>query len=1031
MLSEPSAQAYAYRLSPQQGFLLARVPGAVTQVAVRPLARLEQGPLRAALNALVQRHESLRTTFETPVGARAPVAQSVHEWLEPVCEFGSAAVASDAAALAELLSSEAAKLDLARGPSIRALLAQRTDGAQLLVLTALAACADARSLVAVAEQLTAAGQAEEVEPIQHADYAEWRHELANGEDPDAVRGRALWSGIADQAGQPRLLFARRSSSGHEAGAAYESVALELGPVVRRALAAAVADARVNEEQFVHGAWLVTLARVSGNRETLSAYAAAGRSQPDLAGAIGPYAQAIGLRISIEPETVFLEVLDRLTRARAEGERWQDYALEPVLQAVADGAVAGFSAAPVDTGGDGIVQALTLDPTTTTLELGWLGAGRAELRYDPSVHDRLDAEELAAQFSSVLGAAAADSSATAGTLPLLDGQAEAAMLELATGPLDATPLQPLHHQIEAISATDGGRTAVVSGDQQLSYAELNRRANQLAHHLIAAGVERDQPVGLCVQRSPTMVTALLAIMKAGAGYLPLNSAHPSRRLAHQLQEAGVRVLVAESALIDRLPAVDGLRVVSVDSEHDAIAGASAENPPRVSQPDDLAYVIYTSGSTGMPKGVAVTHGNLANYTLGLRARLGLAYGEPRSSAVVSELSTDLGNTGIFPVLAGGGAVHVLDPDQSIDGAAVALHFARHEIELLKITPTHLRALLAASDGCLPTRWLILGGEVLTQALVDRVHGAGAGCRVINHYGPTEATIGCCTLDADEPSSRPEAPTIPIGRPLPNARTYVLDERRQPVPAGVAGELCIGGAGVARGYLNRPEETAERFVADPQGGRMYRTGDRARVHRDGAIEFLGRADDQLKIRGFRVEPGEVEAVLLRHPAVREAAVVARDAGDGDQQLVAYYIEEGGLNPDPADLEASLAESLPEYMLPARWMALDAFPMTSSGKIDRRELPDPGVQPGRRGGEFVAPRDELEQDIASIWAALLGIEEVGVFDDFFALGGHSLLATQAIMRIRRSHGNIPLGALFNSPTVAALADVIRARSASRGDA
>jgi acyl-coenzyme A synthetase/AMP-(fatty) acid ligase len=392
------------------------------------------------------------------------------------------------------------------------------------------------------------------------------------------------------------------------------------------------------------------------------------------------------------------------------------------------------------------------------------------------------------------------------------------------------------------------------------------------------------------------------------------------------------------------------------------------------------------------------------------------------ALVSEISTDLGNTAVFPPLVTGGCLHVIDNETAMDGSALGAYAAEHPIDVLKITPTHLRALIAADERFLPRRWLLVGGEALSWELAEQIEAAGAGCRVLNHYGPTETTVGCCTFAVRPHEQRPPSATVPIGRPLPGARAYVLDAQLEPVPIGVAGELCVGGAGVARGYVDRPEETAERFVKDPQGGRMYRTGDRVRFLRGGSIEFLGRLDHQLKIRGYRVEPGEIETALVGHPAIREAAVVPTSDGDGDPRLVAYFV--AASEPPLEELRAFLAQSLPEYMLPSRWVPISAFPLTASGKVDRLALPDPDSVQAKRRVEFLAPRDELETEIAAIWSALLSVEEVGVLDDFFALGGHSLLATQAIMRIRRIYGDIPLGALFNSPTVAALADVIRAR-------
>jgi acyl-coenzyme A synthetase/AMP-(fatty) acid ligase/aryl carrier-like protein len=433
-------------------------------------------------------------------------------------------------------------------------------------------------------------------------------------------------------------------------------------------------------------------------------------------------------------------------------------------------------------------------------------------------------------------------------------------------------------------------------------------------------------------------------------------------------------------------------------------------------------MYTSGSTGLPKGVAVSHANLANYTGDIVERLGVAEG--LHFAVVSALSTDLGNTAIFPALAAGGCIHLLSPQAAMDADLLAAHAAEHPFDVMKITPSHLTALLAGEDAAavLPRRWLVLGGEALSWELVERIRALGAGCRILNHYGPTETTVGSCVLEVADSGT---GASVPIGRPIANTRAYVLDRQLEPVPAGVPGELCIGGAGVARGYVNRPDETAERFVTPPFGDRLYRTGDRARTLRDGAIEFQGRLDQQVKIRGFRVEPGEIETALLRHPTVRQAAVAVRDNAHGDAQLVAYVVATPA--PTVDELQAFLGESLPDYMVPSAFASLDALPFTPSGKVDRRALPDPASIQAQREADYVAPRDPLEEEIAAIWADLLGVERVGVFDDFFALGGHSLLATQMIIRIRRTHGDIQLHALLRAPTVAALADVIRS---SEGD-
>jgi amino acid adenylation domain-containing protein len=500
-------------------------------------------------------------------------------------------------------------------------------------------------------------------------------------------------------------------------------------------------------------------------------------------------------------------------------------------------------------------------------------------------------------------------------------------------------------------------------------------------------------------------------------VPLNIEHPPARLAHQLAETQAPVLLTEAHVRDRVPAFDGaVLVVAADD----VQPEASLDPLPTSAPEDLVYVMYTSGSTGTPKGVGVTHANLAAYTAGVLDRLDLGDPEGVSFAAVSALSTDLGNTSIFAALLGGGTLHLVSPADALDGERFADYLRAHPIDVLKITPSHLRALLGATDAAsiLPRRRLVVGGEALSWRLVERLQEAGPSCRIVNHYGPTETTVGACSFDVG--TAAPAGATVPVGRPLPRSRVYVVDRRLRLLPVGIPGELLIGGDGVARGYLGQPAQTAERFVPDPvsdeEGARVYRTGDRVRALRDGTIEFLGRADDQVKIHGYRVEPGEVQNVLAAHPAVRECAVVARADGD-DHELVAYVT--GSTSVTAEDLKAFLRASLPVYMIPSRIVELDALPLTASGKIDRRALPDPGD--AERVVEYVAPRTPLEEELARIWQDLLGVERVGVNDDFFSLGGHSLLATQAVIRIRHSIGDVPLHSLFNAPTVAALAEAI----------
>jgi amino acid adenylation domain-containing protein len=792
-----------FRLSPQQAFLFGRGPtAAVSQIVLELDAGSSSDELRTRLQALVSRHEALRSTFVTPSGARAAVAQRIHDQLEPGWDAlaGGESLLSDGATRDGVLDREAARLDPEHGPSLRALLVSSAAGRRLLVLSALAASADPRSLALLGRELLAVTtQPPGVEPIQHADYAEWRHELLNGADPDASRGRAFWASAVEGMDRETLLFGARE---HRGGArATAPLRIELEPHDWELLSQSDAGA----ELFVDAAWHALLARLSGATELLTAELLDGRSQPDLEDAIGPYAQVAAIRVSIGADMRFVELIDHLARVRADARRWLDYAVEADLSLLAERATAGFDA--VASASNGTVPFLSASVSGCPIELRWLGGGALELRYDPALYDARDAEDVARQLGTLLGAALADPSQPLDALPLLGAAACAEITALGSGGGPAGGSGCVHHRFESQAASTPDLIALAGDGVSVTFQELNESANRLAHHLLELGVERDQPVGLCMRRSPAMVGAMLGIMKAGGGYVPINFAHPPSRIEHQLAEAGVHVLVTEAALPERLPALVATSVVCVDRDAEAIAARPSGDPPGRSQPQDLAYIIYTSGSTGLPKGVAVTHANLDNYIAAIAQRLGASEG--MRFALVSEISTDLGNTALFPPLVTGGSLHVIDNETAMDASALSAYAAANPIDVIKITPTHLQALLAADERFLPRRWLVVGGEALSWQLAARIASAGVGCRLLNHYGPTETTIGCCTFEVRPEDSAPTAATVPIGRPLPGARAYVLDARLEPVPAGVAGELCVGGAGVARGYVNRPEETAERF------------------------------------------------------------------------------------------------------------------------------------------------------------------------------------------------------------------------------
>ncbi len=580
---------------------------------------------------------------------------------------------------------------------------------------------------------------------------------------------------------------------------------------------------------------------------------------------------------------------------------------------------------------------------------------------------------------------------------------------------------VHRLFEAQAALRPEASAVVFGGVATSFADLNARANRLARRLKGLGVGPESLVGLCVDRSAEMIVGLLGVLKAGGAYVPIDPSYPASRVAFMLEDARVPVLLTTRALAGSVPTGEAA-VALVDEPNEAV---EAGNLDGVSSPEHLAYVIYTSGSTGRPKGVQVNHGSLANFLRSMAQSLGFTRDD--ALLAVTTLSFDIAALELFLPLTTGARIELAAREEAADGVALARRIESAGVSFLQATPATWRLLLEAGWPGRASLTMLCGGEALPRPLADRLLPRGAA--LWNLYGPTETTIWSSAAKV-EPGDAP----IVIGRPIANTQLYVLDPRARPVPVGVAGELYIGGSGLARGYLGRPALTADRFVPDPfgpkGGGRLYRTGDLARWHADGALECLGRLDHQVKVRGFRVELGEVEAALLRHPGVREAVVVAREDSTGEQSLVAYLVARGAEAPAASDLRRSIQGSLPDYMVPSHFVGLDALPLTPNGKVDRNALPAPEASRVAPSGHYVPPRSAIEEAVASAFGDVLGLDRVGAFDDFFDLGGHSLMAAQLLARLRDAFGReFPLKDLFDAPTVSALShrigDALRAGS------
>jgi amino acid adenylation domain-containing protein len=1025
-----------FRLSPQQQRLWQAQPDGSAwqaQLVIRLDGTLDVEDLQSALNRAAARHEILRTGFHRRPGMKLSL-QVIDDHSQPEWRMVDWSGAGDREArLDNLLRQERLRpLDFQHGPLLHAVLATGTPNCHWLVLTLPVLCADGPSLQVLADEIRSlyAGRADLVEqPLQYADFSEWQTQLLETKDADAESARAYWS-RADRDAMPWLVlpFQRTLVPGEPFEPEEISVAIP-GEVVRQAETLARSQ-EIRVSTLFLACWQALLGRLSGQTEFVVRWLPEDRKQEELQGALGLFTQALPLDVHLE-NLSFVDWLRRVRQTVREASQWQEFYPGAAIASPSIDFEHVTVPAPQTVGGVTFAtDRRVCHLSHFALKLSLLqhpDGGLASFSYDPRAFNRAHVVRIAAYFERFLAGALRNPQTGVGSLEIQSAE-EKHQLQVVFNqtavdvPQTATIVQLFEEQVRKTPE----QTALAFNGLQFTYAELNARANQLAHGLRRRGVGRNVPVGLCVERSADMVVGLLGILKAGGAYVPLHYELPKARLAYQLEETQAPLILTQERLRDQLPDLKG-QVLCLDRDVAQWAGESAANPETTCIPDDLVYIIYTSGTTGVPKGVAVRHRNLVNYSLFIQTRLGLTPGVGLHFATVSTLSADLGNTSLFPALLSGVCLHVIRYETSMDGRGFARYLAEHPIDVLKITPSHLNALMmGGGPGVLPRRYLILGGEALTWDLVGRVQGAGS-CVVLNHYGPTETTVGSLTYNlAETPQRRADSATVPIGRPIANTAVYVLDTYGQSVPQGVPGELYIGGAGVAAGYLNQAQQTAERFIPDPfnpQGeARLYRTGDRARFLPDGNVEFLGRLDGQVKIRGFRVEPAEVEDVLRRQPGIAQAVVVAHEDKAGEKRLAAYVVALAGGVVRVDELRSRLLEQLPDYMVPAVFVPLQRLPLTPNGKLDRRALPNP--EQTRLGSDqaFMAARNPAEERLAAIWVEVLGLPRVSLQDDFFELGGHSLLAMQIISRVRQAFQvEVPLRTLFEFPTVAGMADAI----------
>ncbi|MEU7260450.1 non-ribosomal peptide synthase/polyketide synthase [Streptomyces rimosus] len=989
---------------------------------LRLKGRVDHEALRAALHDAVVRHDALRTVFRVTDGEPHQVVLDAAD-----ADFGWERRTVTEAELPAALD-EAARypFDLTAELPFRARLFELGPDDCVLLLLLHHITGDGWSMGPLARDVVTAYEArkrgtaphQEPLPVQYIDYTLWQRELLGDEDdPESMYGQqvAYWrealAGLPEQISLPA--DRPRPAVASYAGAA---VPFELDAATHARLAELARASGGTVFMALQAALAALLTRLGAGTDIPLGSPVAGRMDDALNDLVGFFVNTLVLRTDTSGDPSFRELLERVRDTNLAAYAHQDvpfdhlvellnprrstshHPLFQVMLVLQDDPSGGFTLPGLEVSGEAVdIETAKVDLSLNVLERHGADGAPAgiagTLKYATDLFDRATVEGLLARFQRLLAQLTADPSLPIGRVRLLGEQERGQLLTAWNDTAVEVPEFTLAEQFEIQVRRAPDAVAVVCGTESVTYGELNARANRLAHRLIEQGVAPEQRVAVVLPRSVDLVVALLAVLKAGGAYVPVDPEYPQERRAFVLADAAPLLVLDEAALDEDL------------------SGYPDDNPETDVEMEHPAYVIYTSGSTGTPKGVVTEHRAVVNYLNWAAHHYPAARG---ATLVPTSIAFDLTVTGLYTTLTVGGRVYLgsLDEVAGQDNAV--------PVALLKATPSHLPLL-----GDLPKRWspgemLILGGEALTSAALAQWRADHRRVTVVNAYGPTETTVNCTEFRIGPKQKLPAGP-VPIGRPFWNMRAYVLDERLEPVPTGTAGELYVAGAQLARGYLGRPGLTAERFVACPfePGVRMYRTGDLARWRPDGQLEYAGRADEQLKIRGFRIEPGEVASTLLDHPDVRQAVVAARDAGPGDTRLVGYVVPEnradGPAAVDTDALRAHAAARLPEYMVPAAVVVLDAVPLTPNGKLDHRALPAPDFG-ARSAGR--APRTPHEELLCGLYADVLGVERVSIDDSFFDLGGHSLLATRLVGRVRAVLGvELPLGAVFEAPTVAGL--------------
>jgi len=1028
-----------YELSPtQQGILFHSLYSPESGVYFVQLCFTLHGRLNVvafdrAWQQVVAHHTALRTSFYWE-NLDKPL-QVVHQKVNvPFVQYdwrGMAAAEQQERLVAFLESDRKQGFDLSQAPLMRLTLIRVADDSYQLVWSKHHLILDGWSTALVFKdvvehyQALCQGQDLPLAPSRaYGDYIAWLQQQ------DLSKAEKFWRQALRRIQAPTPLISLKVDISPDPKEEYDEQQIKLSAETTATLQALARQHQLTLNTVVQGAWALLLSRYSGESDVVYGNTVSGRPV-DLVGAesmVGLFINTLPVRITLDAEQSLLTWLQQLQSQLVE---MRQYEYSPLVEVqgwsevprgvpLFDSLVV-FENYPVDRA---VLEGQTnleiqinssFDNTNYPLTVTVVPGSELAIAisYDCRRFDRATITRMLGHFQTLLQGMATAPEISLKDLPLLtEAEKHQLLVEWNDSGVKYPQDKCIHQLFEAQVEKTPDAVAVVFEDKQLTYQELNSRANQLAHYLQKLGVKPEVLVGICVERSLDMVIGLLGILKAGGAHVPLDPAYPQERLAFILSDSQASLLLTQQKLLEKLPTHQA-RVLCLDPNWEHI---SSENPVNLTTCDCLAYVIYTSGSTGKPKGVQIPHSAVVNFLTSMQRQPGLTQSDVLLA--VTTISFDIAALELYLPLITGACVVVATREVATDGRQLSEQIEATGATVMQATPATWQMLLAVGWQGSPGLKILCGGEALPYDLATQLLTKGAA--VWNLYGPTETTIWS-TVYPVKVSQRSQS-FVPIGRPIANTQVYLLDCQEQPVPIGIPGELHIGGAGLARGYLHRPELTAAKFISHPNWGRLYKTGDLARYLPDGTIEYLGRTDDQVKLRGFRIELGEIETVLKQHPAVRQAVVAVREDKPGNKQLVAYLVSQVSLDDIVSELRHFVGKKLPNYMVPSAFVQLESLPLTPNGKVDRRALPAPDCTGLKSEPTFAPHRTPIEEVLAGIWAQVLGCESVSIHDNFFELGGHSLLATQVMGRLRSVlQVELPLRCLFESPTIAELAESI----------